>query len=81
MSAWQPKTEKLNKQCFLFWWCRIFHLVCPRVTYAKLIKKNCKKQLAGGKKGKKEKQKGEARHRKYKRLKLGGGHVYNCSSV
>jgi hypothetical protein len=24
---------------------------------------------------------GEARHRKYKRLKLGGGHVYNCSSV
>jgi hypothetical protein len=25
--------------------------------------------------------KGEARHRKYKRLKLGGGHVYDCSSV
>jgi hypothetical protein len=24
---------------------------------------------------------GEARHRKYKRLKLGGGHVYVCSSV
>jgi hypothetical protein len=24
---------------------------------------------------------GEARHRKYKRLKLGGSHVYNCSSV
>jgi hypothetical protein len=24
---------------------------------------------------------GEARHRKYKRLKLGGGHVYGCSSV
>jgi hypothetical protein len=24
---------------------------------------------------------GKARHRKYKRLKLGGGHVYNCSSV
>jgi hypothetical protein len=24
---------------------------------------------------------GEARHRKYKRLKLGGGHVYDCSSV
>jgi hypothetical protein len=23
----------------------------------------------------------EARHRKYKRLKLGGGHVYGCSSV
>jgi hypothetical protein len=23
----------------------------------------------------------EARHRKYKRLKLGGGHVYDCSSV
>jgi hypothetical protein len=23
---------------------------------------------------------GEARHRKYKRLKLGGGHVYDCSS-
>jgi hypothetical protein len=23
---------------------------------------------------------GEAQHRKYKRLKLGGGHVYNCSS-
>jgi hypothetical protein len=22
---------------------------------------------------------GEARHRKYKRLKLGGGHVYYCS--
>jgi hypothetical protein len=22
---------------------------------------------------------GEARHRKYKRLKLGGGHVYDCS--
>jgi hypothetical protein len=24
---------------------------------------------------------GEARHRKYKMLKLGGGHVYDCSSV
>jgi hypothetical protein len=24
---------------------------------------------------------GEARDRKYKRLKLGGGHVYVCSSV
>jgi hypothetical protein len=24
---------------------------------------------------------GEAQHRKYKRLKLGGGHVYNCSNV
>jgi hypothetical protein len=24
---------------------------------------------------------GEARHRKYKRLNLGGGHVYDCSSV
>jgi hypothetical protein len=24
---------------------------------------------------------GEARHRKYKRLKLGGGHVYNRSGV
>jgi hypothetical protein len=24
---------------------------------------------------------GEARHRKYKRHKLGGGHVYVCSSV
>jgi hypothetical protein len=24
---------------------------------------------------------GEARHRKYKTLKLGGGHVYDCSSV
>jgi hypothetical protein len=24
---------------------------------------------------------GEAPHRKYKRLKLGGGHVYGCSSV
>jgi hypothetical protein len=24
---------------------------------------------------------GEARHRKYKRLKFGGGHVYDCSSV
>jgi hypothetical protein len=24
---------------------------------------------------------GEARDRKYKRLKLGGGHVYDCSSV
>jgi hypothetical protein len=24
---------------------------------------------------------GEARHRKYKRLKLRGGHVYDCSSV
>jgi hypothetical protein len=24
---------------------------------------------------------GEARHRKYKRIKLGGGHVYDCSSV
>jgi hypothetical protein len=24
---------------------------------------------------------GEAQHRKYKRLKLGGGHVYGCSSV
>jgi hypothetical protein len=24
---------------------------------------------------------GEALHRKYKRLKLGGGHVYDCSSV
>jgi hypothetical protein len=23
---------------------------------------------------------GEARHRKYKRLKFGGGHVYDCSS-
>jgi hypothetical protein len=23
----------------------------------------------------------EAPHRKYKRLKLGGGHVYDCSSV
>jgi hypothetical protein len=23
---------------------------------------------------------GEAGHRKYKRLKLGGGHVYDCSS-
>jgi hypothetical protein len=23
---------------------------------------------------------GEAPHRKYKRLKLGGGHVYDCSS-
>jgi hypothetical protein len=23
----------------------------------------------------------EARHRTYKRLKLGGGHVYDCSSV
>jgi hypothetical protein len=23
----------------------------------------------------------EVRHRKYKRLKLGGGHVYDCSSV
>jgi hypothetical protein len=25
--------------------------------------------------------KGEAPHRKYKRLKIGGGHVYDCSSV
>jgi hypothetical protein len=25
--------------------------------------------------------KGEAPHRKYKRPKLGGGHVYDCSSV
>jgi hypothetical protein len=25
--------------------------------------------------------KGEARYRKYKMLKLGGGHVYDCSSV
>jgi hypothetical protein len=24
---------------------------------------------------------GEAPHRKYKRLKLGGGYVYDCSSV
>jgi hypothetical protein len=24
---------------------------------------------------------GKARHRIYKRLKLGGGHVYDCSSV
>jgi hypothetical protein len=24
---------------------------------------------------------GEARHRKYKKLKLGGCHVYDCSSV
>jgi hypothetical protein len=24
---------------------------------------------------------GVARHRKYKRLKLGGGHVYDCSGV
>jgi hypothetical protein len=24
---------------------------------------------------------GEAPHRKYKRFKLGGGHVYDCSSV
>jgi hypothetical protein len=24
---------------------------------------------------------GEARHKKYKRLKLGGGHVQDCSSV
>jgi hypothetical protein len=24
---------------------------------------------------------GETRHGKYKRLKLGGGHVYDCSSV
>jgi hypothetical protein len=24
---------------------------------------------------------GEARHRKYKRLKLGGGHEYDCSNV
>jgi hypothetical protein len=24
---------------------------------------------------------GEARHRKYKRLELGAGHVYDCSSV
>jgi hypothetical protein len=24
---------------------------------------------------------GEARHREYKRLKRGGGHVYDCSSV
>jgi hypothetical protein len=24
---------------------------------------------------------GAAPHRKYKRLKLGGGHVYDCSSV
>jgi hypothetical protein len=24
---------------------------------------------------------GEAPHRKYKRLKLGGGHLYDCSSV
>jgi hypothetical protein len=24
---------------------------------------------------------GDAPHRKYKRLKLGGGHVYDCSSV
>jgi hypothetical protein len=24
---------------------------------------------------------GEAQYRKYKRLKLGGGHLYNCSSV
>jgi hypothetical protein len=24
---------------------------------------------------------GEAQHRKYKRLKLGGGHLYDCSSV
>jgi hypothetical protein len=24
---------------------------------------------------------GEARHRKYKRLKLGGGHMYDCSTV
>jgi hypothetical protein len=24
---------------------------------------------------------GKARHRKYKRIKLGGGHVYDCSSV
>jgi hypothetical protein len=24
---------------------------------------------------------GEVRHRKYKGLKLGGGHVYDCSSV
>jgi hypothetical protein len=24
---------------------------------------------------------GEAPHRKYKKLKLGGGHVYDCSSV
>jgi hypothetical protein len=24
---------------------------------------------------------GEATHRKYKRLKLGGSHVYDCSSV
>jgi hypothetical protein len=25
--------------------------------------------------------KGEAQHRKYERLKLGGGHFYDCSSV
>jgi hypothetical protein len=25
--------------------------------------------------------KGKARHRKFKRLKLGGRHVYDCSSV
>jgi hypothetical protein len=24
---------------------------------------------------------GEAQHRKYKRLKLGGGHLYYCSSI
>jgi hypothetical protein len=24
---------------------------------------------------------GEAQHRKYKRLKLGGGHLYDCLSV
>jgi hypothetical protein len=64
---------------------RDIHVACqiPYVYY--YITKLCKQQAEVIQKHENENVRyigqGEAPHRKYKRLKLGGGHVYDCSSV
>jgi hypothetical protein len=49
------------------------------------VTKSCKQQAEGVQNNENEYVRhigqGEARHRRYKRLKLGGGHVYDRSSV
>jgi hypothetical protein len=45
------------------------------------IIKSCRKQTEVIQNHENENGQGADRHRKYKMLKLGGGHVYNCSSV
>jgi hypothetical protein len=56
--------------------------VCFQIPYVyDYITKSCRQQAEAIQNHENENGQGEARHRKYKKLKLGGGQVYDRSSV